>query len=102
MLTLTDKNFDKYLSDEMPLFVMFKAAFAGPCKEAEETFSAVRGLKGNQFKFAAFDLDGNPAIPTRYGVRQIPLFVLFVKGEPVDLVAGAVPVERLLEMLDGA
>lgn len=100
MLTLTDKTFDKHREGDMPLFVMFFAEFAGPCAAAEGAFIEARNQRGNQIKFAKFDLDGNTVVPARYNVRQVPLFILFVGGEPRDPLAGAVPTEVLLEMLE--
>lgn len=100
MLTLNDKSFDRYRTDDMPLLVMFKAVFAGPCNLAAPVFEEARNRRGNQVRFAFFDLDGNPKIPEKYGVRQLPLYMLFVDGEPVDVVAGAVPLERILEIVE--
>lgn len=99
MLTLTDKTFDKHLDGE-PLLVMFTATFAGPCALADPMFEEARGRRGNQVKFAKFDLDGNSRIPHKYGVRSVPCFILFQDNLPVDAVAGAVPTERIIGMLE--
>jgi thioredoxin-like negative regulator of GroEL len=99
MLILSDKTFAKHLDENEPMLVMFTAKFAGPCALAEPMFEEARGRRGNQVKFASFDLDGNSKVPNRYGVRSIPCFILFIDGKPVDAVAGAVPTERILEML---
>ena len=100
MLTLTDKTFSKHLDEGDPMIIMFVAKFAGPCALAEPMFEEARNRRGNQIKFAKFDLDGNSKVPNTYGIRSIPSFVLFIGGLPVDAVAGAVPTDRILEMLD--
>lgn len=97
MLKLTDKTFDKYLADDMPLLVMFHAEFAGPCNIAFPEFVAAQGRIGNQVRCATFDLGDNPDVPTRYGVRAVPLFILFSGGTPVQVYAGALTEEQILE-----
>lgn len=100
MITLTDKTFDKYREDGMPMLVMFHAVFAGPCNLSMPEFESAAGRIGNRVRFATFDLDGNPDVPERYGVRGIPLFVMFEDGEPVKAVAGALNAAQLLEQFD--
>ena len=100
MQTLTDDTFDATLNTGEPLIVMFTAVFAGPCKAAESTFREARGRRGNQITFAKFDITDDPEIPKRYGVRALPLFMTFKDGKPVEPVAGAVPLDRILEMCD--
>jgi len=100
MIALSDKTFQKYLNDDMPTMVMFHAEFSGPCKLAEPEFAAAAGRAGNRIRFATFDLDGNPDTPEKYGVRGIPLFVLFEDGHPKNPTVGALSSEQILEILD--
>ena len=99
MQKLTDKTFDKYLGDSTPLFVMFHASFSGPCRIAMPNFEEAAARRGNQIRFATFDLDGNVEIPERYGLRSIPLFILFVDGKPNDPVTGALSTDQILEIV---
>lgn len=98
MLTLTDENFDEHTSG--PLLVMFTAEFAGPCKLADPTFDEVESRLAGEVPMGKFDLDGNPNVPFRYGVKQLPLFCMFVDGQVIDAVAGAVPAARIIRLLD--
>lgn len=101
MQALTDKTFDKYLADDVPLLVMFHAEFAGPCNLAKPEFEGAARRIGNRIRCATFDLDGNPDVPERYGVRAVPLFILFEDGIPVSVYAGALTEAQLLEAFDG-
>lgn len=98
MLILNDENFDSHTSG--PLLVMFKADFAGPSLMAEPTFDHVKSLLKGEVPMGKFDLEGNPDTPAKYAVKQIPLFVLFVDGRIMDAVAGAVPADRIVRLLD--
>ena len=100
MMVLTDKTFQKYLDDGMPMLVMFCAPFAGPCLIAAPEFDAVAGRIGNRIRCVTFDLDGNPDIPERFGVRGVPLFMLFEGGRPIKSVVGALTEAQILEQFD--
>ena len=40
-------------------------------------------------------------VPERYGVRAVPLFILFEGGNPTNIYAGALTEQQLLEAFDG-
>lgn len=100
MLALSDKTFDKYLADSTPTLVMFHAEFAGPCQLAKPEFEHAAQRAGNYVRFATFDLDGNPNVPERYGVRGVPLFILFKDGKPTNPTVGALDVETIMGLID--
>lgn len=100
MLRLSDKTFQKHVDADIPLFVMFHAAFSGPCNLAMPEFEAAHGRAGNRVKFATFDLDGNPNVPERFNVRGVPEFILFVNGVPTNPTVGALTCDQILELLD--
>lgn len=100
MLALSDKTFQKYLDDDTPTLVMFHAEFSGPCNLAKPEFETAAGRAGNYVRFATFDLDGNPDVPERYGVRGVPLFVLFEDGVPKNPTVGSLNTEQILGLID--
>lgn len=101
MLALSDKTFDKYLEDDMPMIVMFHAAFAGPCNLAFPEYEGAARRIGNRIRCATFDLDGNPDVPARYGVRAVPLFIMFENKKPTVAYSGALNESQILEAFDG-
>jgi thioredoxin 1 len=46
------------------------------------------------------DVDGNPATPAKFGIRNIPTTLFFKDGKQVDKQVGAVPKKKLAEKLD--
>ena len=46
---------------------------------------------------ANINVDENPTIPTKYGIRAVPTFILFKNGEAVDQMVGVVNKDALLE-----
>lgn len=102
MINLTDMNFPAALRTKRRLLVLFTAKFAGPARVAEERFVEA-AESSNETTCALFDLEDNPKVPARYGVRAVPTFILFVDGVPhVDgVVAGAVSMEVIKALIDG-
>lgn len=101
MIELTDKSFDPTAKVSSPMLVMFYADWAGPCNLALPEFESVAQRRGNEVIFGKFNLDDNPEIPSRYNVRAVPNFILFIDGEPAEMVAGAVDATIIESMLDG-
>jgi thioredoxin 1 len=53
-----------------------------------------------RIKVAKFNIDENPAVPSRYGIRSIPTLMLFSGGEVKDTQIGAVPKGRIQEWIE--
>ena len=97
----TDKTFDRdVLKSSVPVVVMFHAPWAGPCNLAKPSFDEMAGRYGNQIDFFTFDLDDNPTMPERYGVRSVPAIYLFEDGGPLKAIAGAMSFEQMCTILE--
>jgi thioredoxin 1 len=57
---------------------------------------------GGKVKIAKLNIDENPDITVRYGVRSIPTLILFKGGEPTAIQVGAAPKSRLSDWIRGA
>ncbi len=51
-------------------------------------------------KVGKVDVDNNPSVSMKYGIRSIPTLLIFKNGEVVDQVVGAVPKSVLQKQLD--
>ena len=95
-IEITDGNFDSLvLQSNKTVLVDFSAEWCGPCK----VMTPVVNLLATQLKDIAvvgkLDVDSNPETTARYGVRNMPTFLIFKNGEVVDRVIGAVPLSVL-------
>jgi len=59
---------------------------------------------GNEYngraKAVKLDVDNNPAVAAKYGIRNIPTLLFFKGGEVVDKQVGAVPKQVLVKKLE--
>ena len=53
-----------------------------------------------QYRFAKVDVDAEPALAGRFGIRSIPTLMVLLDGEPIAAQAGLVGAEQLVEALD--
>jgi len=78
--------------------VDFWAIWCGPCRMVEPIVEELADEYADKgLKVAKLDVDANPSISVRYGVRSIPTILFFKGGELVDQVIGFVPRPHLEE-----
>ncbi|MEX1191679.1 MAG: thioredoxin [Brumimicrobium sp.] len=98
---ITDANFDEVvLKSDKPVVVDFWAAWCGPCRMVGPIIDEMHSEYEGKAIIGKVDVDANPGVSAKFGVRNIPT-VLFVKGgEVADKSVGAVPKAQLTAKLD--
>ncbi len=100
-LEFTDQNFEEQvLKADKPVLVDFWAVWCGPCRMVAPIIDELSKDYEGKALVGKVDVDNNPNIATKYGIRSIPTIGLFKNGEMVDKVIGAVPKQKLAQMLD--
>ena len=79
---ITDEKFEEQvLKNEKPVLVDFWAEWCGPCKMVGPILEEISEEMANDIVIAKHDIDSEPNMPTKYGVRGIPTMLLFKDGE---------------------
>lgn len=89
------------LQAPIPVLVDFYADWCEPCRWLDPYLEEVTTARAGRLLAVKVDVDEAPGIAETYGVRSVPLVVLFRDGAEVDRSAGIEP-ERLREMADRA
>ena len=100
---VTDASFDKdVLNSSKPVLVDFWAEWCTPCRQIAPALEELSGEMGGKISIAKMNIDENPTIPTRFGVKSIPTLMIFKGGQVAATKVGALSKHRLKEWIDSA
>ncbi|MGD0710321.1 MAG: thioredoxin [Bacteroidales bacterium] len=100
-LEFTDANFEELVvKSEKPVLVDFWAEWCGPCRMITPLVEELAKDYEGKVVIGKVDVDSNPGISSKYGIRNIPTILFFKQGQIADKQVGAVPKNKLAEKLD--
>ena len=96
VITVTEATFDdQVLGSEVPVIVDYWAPWCGPCRLLGPVIEQIAAERGPTIKVAKVNVDEEPALADRAGVRGIPFVVLYRDGRPSAQAVGAQPKDSL-------
>ncbi|MBN1930397.1 MAG: thioredoxin [Desulfobacterales bacterium] len=100
IIEIDESSFDtEVLKAEKPVLVDFWAPWCGPCKAIGPVIEELAGVFGDKIKIAKCNIDNNPSIPSKYGIKAIPTLIFFKEGNVVDQITGLVGKSKLEETI---
>ena len=89
---LTEQSFDEALVATQGLVMIdFWAEWCGPCRAIAPVLEELAEASEGRVALMKVNVDENPGLAARYGIRSIPTILFFKEGALVDRVVGAAP-----------
>ena len=99
-LEVSVDNFEQeVINARIPVLVDFWAEWCGPCRMLGPTIEALSKEYEGKVKVCKLNVDTAQDIASKYGVMSIPTVILFSGGKIVNQTVGAVPKEKLIEVI---
>lgn len=94
------QNFDnEVLKSDTTVLVDFTATWCGPCKQLAPIIDKIADEYAGKVKVGKLDIDENPELTAKYGVRSVPTVIIFNGGQKTGFNAGLTTREKLLKLL---
>jgi thioredoxin 1 len=101
VIEVSDSSFEKdVLQSSQPVLVDFWAAWCAPCRMLAPTVEAVAEKYAASARVVKLNVDENPSVSQRYGIKGIPTLILFKEGKEEERVVGATSKEAISRMID--
>ncbi len=100
-LEITDANFEEVVMNaDKPVVVDFWAEWCGPCRMVGPVIDEMHTEYEGKAIIGKVNVDNNPGVSAKFGVRNIPTILFIKNGEVADKSVGAVPKGQLTSKLD--
>jgi thioredoxin 1 len=100
-LEVNDNNFEEIvLKSDKPVIVDFWAEWCSPCRIIVPIMEDISTEYSGKVVVARCDVDNNPAVTVKFGIRNIPTVLFFKDGKVADKQVGAVPKTNFVNKLN--
>lgn len=100
-IDVTDTTFSTEVeSSATPVLLDMWADWCGPCHMLAPTIDQLSSELAGRVKVAKLNIDENPRIANRFGVRSIPTLLVLKGGKEVARIVGVQPKQEIVRRLE--
>ena len=100
-ININEASFEKaVINSPIPVLVDFWAPWCGPCKMIAPVLDEIAKESDGRFRVTKVNVDDDPALMQRFGIRGVPTLLFFNRGELRDQIVGVAAKKAILDKLE--
>ncbi len=101
-ININEASFERaVIQSPVPVLVDFWAPWCGPCKMIGPLLEEIAMKSDGRYRVTKVNVDDDPALQQRFGIRGIPTLLFFKDGALRDQIVGAAAKNAIVEKLEG-
>jgi len=97
---VTDAQFEQeVLKSEVPVLVDFWAVWCVPCRAIDPALEQIAAAQAGKLKVVKLNVEENMNAPARYGVRGVPMLLLFKNGDVKETFVGSMSKDKIMNSI---